>query len=270
MNASFVRSNVVRQAKPLQPQASALLSPSPPSSQPATLARSVPVSSPLPLVTFPSPPPVPSTSLPGTRAWLHGLSFLSTGLVDLDLVLGGGYLLHSLVALSSSSPHTAAFTHTFAAEALYHSHRLITVSSSPSASALLALPSASRYVPSSSPSPGDGLKIAWRYQSAASSPPKRGVSLSQSYDLRRLSHLAPSALSAHQHLHARTPQLYRTLYTDLCHALAQPTATPTVTRIVIHALGDVDWGYRDADEVSGGWSHAAEAGKGCRDDSIDR
>ena len=49
-----------------------------------------------------STPPAPPSSLPlpGTRSWLHSLTFVPSGLPDLDSLLSGGLYLHSLLTVA--------------------------------------------------------------------------------------------------------------------------------------------------------------------------
>ena len=205
--------------------------------------------------------------------------------MDLDLTLGGGFLLHSLVALEEAEGgQHAAFTRAFAAEAFHHRQQLITASALPSARAFLSeLPRPASSHPSrasqqSAVSHGTAgeLKIAWRYaayggdgdrqrqeqqtprapQPAASPASARGLSLSQSYHLRQRAPPAASLVSSlHRHLQVRRGQSYRLLYEELSAALAATAASQqsagSVTRILLLSLGDVEWEDNSGgDEVS--------------------
>ena len=279
MSAAFVRSNVVRQTKPQlqQPPLTHTTATSPfttdhaaqpPSTFQLSTSSSTPSTTPPP--STPSPPALP---LPGTRAWLNSLTFVSSGVVDLDHLLGGGLFLHTLTSITEDAAnHTSPFVRCFAADAFHHAHSLITISSSPSAHSLLScLPTpASASSSSSAPTAASPLKIAWRYSSPSSSPsssptpsatphlPPR-TSLSPPYNLHILR--SPPPLSSptsphHHHLHAHPPHLYRFLYQQLATLLSSLPST-TVTRVLVQGLGDVDWGYSGADEVSRISTHTA-------------
>jgi hypothetical protein len=260
---SFVRSHAVRRARPARPQ------------QQQLVRHDSPCAS---LVPDPLPPaPFSPLPLAGTRSWLHGLSFVSSGSVDLDSALGGGFLLHSLAALEEAEGgQHAAFTRVFAAEAFHHRQQLITVSALPSASTFLSeLPraaSARRRGAAQQPDASRGveeeLRIAWRYaaygsegderqqqrppralQAAASSGSSPALSLSQSYHLRQRAPPAASLVtSLHRHLQVRRGQSYRLLYEELAAALtAVHQSAACVSRVLLLSLGDVEW-----EDASGG------------------
>ena len=304
---SFVRSNVVRRAAAIQqaPQptaashhsatsqitpathsttavASASSTHSPSNAVPS--AFSLLPSSLLPSSTPPTPPP--SVVLPGTRSWLHSLTFVPSGLADLDSLLSGGLYLHSLVTVAEDeSGQWDAFTRLFAAEAAEWQQPVLTISTRTAALErdwMQHLPRAIKHRTDTKPRPdterSDSLRIAWRYgaykdrpqdaqsnmraSSMVAATGQRSHSLSHTFNLRLpTSHSADHLASLHSHIQVTDGggQLWTGLYERVSSELERlcgggdQGSTGRVVRLIIRTAADIDWCVNDTtDEVSCG------------------
>eukprot|EP01098_Paradermamoeba_levis_P012007 TRINITY_DN5190_c0_g2_i2.p2 TRINITY_DN5190_c0_g2~~TRINITY_DN5190_c0_g2_i2.p2 ORF type:complete len:175 (+),score=62.89 TRINITY_DN5190_c0_g2_i2:125-649(+) len=143
----------------------------------------------------PSPSSVPQqdSSLPaGTRPSLHnGQLLVSTGLDDLDRILGGGIAIGTIVLVEEDvhSAYAETIVRYFVSESLICDHSLFLATNS-IGDYLNLLPSlaTSEEEEAEKEAPKDAsneLKIAWRYQQELAKSTKKNQNFSHSFDLSR-------------------------------------------------------------------------------------
>ncbi|KAK3017431.1 hypothetical protein RJ639_007589 [Escallonia herrerae] len=114
---------------------------------------------------------VPTSPIPGLKYGPNGTIFVSSGISDLDKILGGGYPLGSLVVVmeDSEAPHHMLLLRNFMSQGLIHKQPLLYASPSSDPRAFLGT------LPSPLSSKEDrshdrdteqekGLRIAWQYK----------------------------------------------------------------------------------------------------------
>ncbi|KAE8686056.1 Elongator complex protein 4 [Hibiscus syriacus] len=108
---------------------------------------------------------------PGLKYGPNGTVFLSSGIPDLDKVLGGGFPLGSLVMVmeDAEAPHHVLLLRNFMAQGLVHGQPLLYASPSRDPRGFLGTlpsPAASKDDKSREPDPNQekGLRIAWQYK----------------------------------------------------------------------------------------------------------
>ncbi|KAH0466486.1 hypothetical protein IEQ34_003724 [Dendrobium chrysotoxum] len=116
-----------------------------------------------------------SAPTPGSRIGAGGATFVSSGIPDLDRILGGGFLLGSLVMVmeDAEAPHHLLLLRNFMAQGVVHCQPLLFASPAEDPRAFLGtLPApvaASKEERQRAPGPGQdeqeqGLRIAWQYK----------------------------------------------------------------------------------------------------------
>ncbi|GAB2286895.1 Elongator subunit elp4, variant 2 [Dionaea muscipula] len=113
----------------------------------------------------------PTCQTPGLKPGPNGLLFISSGIPDLDRILGGGFCLGSLIMVMEDpeAPHHLLLLRNFMAQGLVHGQPLFFASPSKDPRAFLGtLP---RPISSNDDKPREpgfeqekGLRIAWQYQ----------------------------------------------------------------------------------------------------------
>ncbi|XP_039123099.1 elongator complex protein 4 [Dioscorea cayenensis subsp. rotundata] len=120
----------------------------------------------------------PKPAIPGVKHGLNGAAFVSSGIPDLDRILGGGFQLGTVVMVmeDAEAPHHLLLLRNFMAQGLVHRHPLLFASPSKEPRAFLGtLPSPvsgskderPRMAPGLDPDTQDhdkGLRIAWQYK----------------------------------------------------------------------------------------------------------
>ncbi|XP_039055101.1 elongator complex protein 4-like [Hibiscus syriacus] len=108
---------------------------------------------------------------PGLKCGPNGMVFLSSGIPDLDKVLGGGFPLGSLVMVmeDAEAPHHMLLLRNFMAQGLIHGQPLLYASPARDPKGFLGTlpsPAASKDDKSREPDPHQekGLRIAWQYK----------------------------------------------------------------------------------------------------------
>ncbi|KAE8729835.1 Elongator complex protein 4 [Hibiscus syriacus] len=108
---------------------------------------------------------------PGLMCGPNGMVFLSSGIHDLDKVLGGGFLLGSLVMVmeDAEEPHHMLLLRNFMAQGLVHDQPLLYASPARDLRGFLGIlpsPAVSKDDKSREPDPNQekGLRIAWQYK----------------------------------------------------------------------------------------------------------
>ncbi|KAK8949269.1 Elongator complex protein 4 [Platanthera zijinensis] len=151
----------------------------------------------------PSTSAAPSIPLPGVKLGPGNAAFVSSGIPDLDRILGGGFLLGSLVMVmeDAEAPHHLLLLRNFMAQGVVHRQPLLFASPSEEPRAFLGtLPTpiaASKEERPRVPGPNQegkeqGLRIAWQYkkyfgEQPASQPQYKDVKqeFSNTFDLRK-------------------------------------------------------------------------------------
>ncbi|KAK6923255.1 Elongator complex protein 4 [Dillenia turbinata] len=97
-----------------------------------------------------------SHTSPGLKHGPNGSIFVSSGIPDLDKILGGGFSLGSLVMImeDAEAPHHMLLLRNFMAQGLVHSQPLLYASPASDPRGFLG----------TLPSPEKGLRIAWQYK----------------------------------------------------------------------------------------------------------
>ncbi|KAF6166069.1 hypothetical protein GIB67_012966 [Kingdonia uniflora] len=108
---------------------------------------------------------------PGLKTGPNGTTFISTGIPDLDKILGGGFALGSLVMVmeDAEAPHHLLLLRNFMSQGVIHNQPLLYASPSRDPRAFLGTlpcPIVSKEVKSASidQEKEKGLKIAWQYK----------------------------------------------------------------------------------------------------------
>ena len=226
-----------------------------------------------------STPPVPprTVPLPGTRSWLHSLTFVPSGVTDLDSLLSGGLYLHSLLTIAEDeSGHWDSFTRLYAAEAAEWQQPVVTVSTRTAQVErewMQRLPRAIKHRTEhkrrADEASGESLRIAWRYGAYKDRPQdaqsnmrasstvvatsQRSHSLSHTFNLRlRSTHSADQLAALHTHVQVADSDsdVWTTLYERLCGELERlcgngNSSTGRVVRLVIRTAADIDWCVAD-------------------------
>ncbi|KAL9662515.1 hypothetical protein QQ045_027348 [Rhodiola kirilowii] len=118
-------------------------------------------------------PSAGSPQAPGLKSGPNGTSFISTGIADLDKILGGGFALGSLVLImeDAEAPHHMLIMRNFMSQGLVHNQPLLYVSPSSDPKAFLGtLPNLVTSKDDKSRDHGHdqeqekGLRIAWQYR----------------------------------------------------------------------------------------------------------
>ncbi|XP_031250113.1 elongator complex protein 4-like isoform X2 [Pistacia vera] len=114
---------------------------------------------------------VPSSQTPGVKCGPNGTMFVSSGILDLDKILGGGFPLGSLVMVmeDAEAPHHMLLLRNFMSQGLVHNQPLFYASPAKDPRAFLGtLPSPSTSKDEkprgSVPEQEKGLRIAWQYK----------------------------------------------------------------------------------------------------------
>lgn len=112
---------------------------------------------------------VTSPRNPGFKHGPNGTTFISSGIPDLDKILGGGYPLGSLVMImeDTEAPHHMLLLRNFMSQALVHKQSLLYASPSREPRAFLGTlpnPMLSKDDKSREPNAEQGLRIAWQYR----------------------------------------------------------------------------------------------------------
>ncbi|KAK4743761.1 hypothetical protein SAY87_010073 [Trapa incisa] len=117
---------------------------------------------------------VPSTStpqIPGVKTGPNGTAFVSSGIPDLDKILGGGFSLGSLVIVMEDpeAPHHMLLLRNFMSQGLVHNQPLLYASPAKDPKGFLGtLPSPvssrTEKSPGYEPVEDKGLRIAWQYK----------------------------------------------------------------------------------------------------------
>ncbi|KAF3439175.1 hypothetical protein FNV43_RR17450 [Rhamnella rubrinervis] len=113
-----------------------------------------------------------SSQTPGLKHGPNGTTFISSGIPDLDRILGGGFSLGSLVMVmeDSEAPHHMLLLRNFMSQGLVHSQSLLYASPSKDPRGFLGtLPSPASSSKddksyNSDPDQEKGLRIAWQYK----------------------------------------------------------------------------------------------------------
>ncbi|KAL5706079.1 Elongator subunit elp4 [Ranunculus cassubicifolius] len=112
-----------------------------------------------------------SPRIPGVKHGPNGTSFISTGIPDLDKILGGGFHLGSLVMIMEDpeAPHHLLLLRTFMSQGLLHNQPLLYASPSIHPKGFLGtLPSVVEAkvekAPKNETEQEKGLRIAWQYR----------------------------------------------------------------------------------------------------------
>uniref|UniRef100_A0A7N0T584 Elongator complex protein 4 n=1 Tax=Kalanchoe fedtschenkoi TaxID=63787 RepID=A0A7N0T584_KALFE len=118
-------------------------------------------------------PSAGSPHSPGLKSGPNGTNFVSTGIADLDKILGGGFVLGSLVMIMEDpeAPHHMLIMRNFMSQGLVHNQPLLYVSPSSDPKAFLGtLPNLVASKDEKSRDRGrdqeqeKGLRIAWQYR----------------------------------------------------------------------------------------------------------
>ncbi|KAK1297603.1 Elongator complex protein 4 [Acorus calamus] len=126
----------------------------------------------------PSPPQQTTTSSGGVKLGPNASAFISSGIPDLDKILGGGFMVGSLVMVmeDSEAPHHLLLLRNFMSQGLLHRHHLLFAGPtrdprsflgtlpSPSSSSSSSVEDAGRRASSSPDQDEKGLRIAWQYR----------------------------------------------------------------------------------------------------------
>ncbi|KAI9157596.1 hypothetical protein LWI28_024901 [Acer negundo] len=114
---------------------------------------------------------VPSPQTPGLKCGPNGTTFVSSGIPDLDKILGGGFPLGSLVMVmeDAEAPHHMLLLRNFMSQGLVHNQPLLYASPSKDPRSFLGTlpcPTASKDDKSrhSDSEQDKGLRIAWQYK----------------------------------------------------------------------------------------------------------
>ncbi|KAJ0719506.1 putative elongator complex protein [Helianthus annuus] len=114
-------------------------------------------------------PAAPTSSIPGLKYGPNGTIFLSSGIPDLDKILGGGFHLGSLVMIieDTEAPHHMLLLRTFMSQGLIHNQPVLYASPSKNPRAFLGtLPATlvSKDDKSVKSDAEQDLRIAWQYK----------------------------------------------------------------------------------------------------------
>ncbi|KAK1309919.1 Elongator complex protein 4 [Acorus calamus] len=128
---------------------------------------------------IPSPPqPTTTTSSGGVKLGPNASAFISSGIPDLDKILGGGFMVGSLVMVmeDSEAPHHLLLLRNFMSQGLLHRHHLLFAGPTrdprsflgtlpgPSSSSSSSVEDAGRRSSSTPDQDEKGLRIAWQYR----------------------------------------------------------------------------------------------------------
>ncbi|KAL1308676.1 hypothetical protein HN51_050661 [Arachis hypogaea] len=110
-----------------------------------------------------------SSQHPGLKNGPNGTTFISSGISDLDKILGGGFSLGSLVMImeDAEAPHHMLLLRNFMSQGLLHRQPLLYASPSKDPRAFLGTlpsPGSSKDDTSHKPSHEKDLRIAWQYK----------------------------------------------------------------------------------------------------------
>lgn len=111
------------------------------------------------------------SEIPGVKHGPNATSFMSTGIPDLDKILGGGLHLGSLVMVmeDAEAPHHLLLLRNFMSQGLLHNQPLLYASPSKDPKAFLGtlpspIPSKEEKAPAPETDQEKGLRIAWQYR----------------------------------------------------------------------------------------------------------
>ncbi|XP_010487235.1 PREDICTED: elongator complex protein 4-like [Camelina sativa] len=136
---------------------------------------------------------VSSPQIPGLKCGPNGTTFISTGIRDLDRILGGGYPLGSLVMVMEDpeAPHHMDLLRTFMSQGLVNNQPLLYASPSKDPRGFLGTlphPASSKEdnkptVPE--PDHGESLRIAWQYRKYLENQKSSIDDYSNDFDMRK-------------------------------------------------------------------------------------
>ncbi|KAI3716837.1 hypothetical protein L1987_68023 [Smallanthus sonchifolius] len=115
-------------------------------------------------------PAAPTSSIPGLKYGPNGTIFLSSGIPDLDKILGGGFHLGSLVMIveDTEAPHHMLLLRTFMSQGLIHNQPVLYASPSKNPRAFLGTLPATLVSKDDKSLKSDSeqkdLRIAWQYK----------------------------------------------------------------------------------------------------------
>jgi elongator complex protein 4 len=203
-------------------------------------------------------------ALPGTKPFLNGQALISTGLAQLDAIIGGGWLLGTLVLLDIPRHDDAAastslvddFHRYFVAEGIVSGQHAVVVSDDADSFATHQLPLElsmaqkqvkAQLAASANPSADDeSLTIAWQYQKyisdATSSSSLDKPRFCHSFDLSRPMHTellrvnAPSTLDLSTYS-GSMDVAYAQLIADIARTVETYSSDARVVRVSVRELG---------------------------------
>ncbi|KAL1222133.1 Elongator complex protein 4 [Cardamine amara subsp. amara] len=135
---------------------------------------------------------VSSPQIPGLKCGPNGTTFISTGIRDLDKILGGGYPLGSLVMVMEDpeAPHHMDLLRTFMSQGLVNNQPLLYASPSKDPRGFLGTlphPGSSKEDKSTAADPdqGESLRIAWQYRKYLENQKNSIDDYSNDFDMRK-------------------------------------------------------------------------------------
>lgn len=133
-----------------------------------------------------------SPQIPGLKCGPNGTTFISTGIRDLDRILGGGYPLGSLVMVMEDpeAPHHMDLLRTFMSQGLVNNHPLLYASPSKDPRGFLGTlpnPGSSKEDKPTAPDldQGESLRIAWQYRKYMENQKSSIDDYSNDFDMRK-------------------------------------------------------------------------------------
>jgi len=135
---------------------------------------------------------VSSPQIPGLKSGPNGTAFISSGIRDLDRILGGGYPLGSLVMVMEDpeAPHHMDLLRTYMSQGLVNNQPLLYASPSKDPKGFLGTlphPASSKEDKPTAPDPdqGESLRIAWQYRKYLENQKNAIDDYSNDFDMRK-------------------------------------------------------------------------------------